>query len=267
MLARTAVSLILIPATLAVLYLAPPSAFVIALLLVALGGLAEYIRLVPIQARPRRQWWLMGIAASVVIAGGWGPATSGPQRIMAAFAIGSLAVALQVLFSVSDRERALAVVSTSVFGLMYVPVFVALLIPVRFESGNGGTTAILFLLLVTWAGDVGVYLAGRIAGRHKLAPLISPGKTVEGAVAGLGCSVCVGLLFSRLVSGQWNWLAAAALNVAGQSGDLFESMLKRGAGVKDSSRLLPGHGGILDRIDSLLFCCPLLFVFQMVRGF
>jgi phosphatidate cytidylyltransferase len=119
-----------------------------------------------------------------------------------------------------------------------------------------------FGLLVNWIGDTGAYYVGRSFGRRKLAPIVSPGKTWEGAAASVAASVIFGvLLLPRFVSiAVWQAaLVAVAANVAGQLGDLAESAIKRGAGVKDSGTLLPGHGGMLDRVDSSLFSLPVLY--------
>jgi phosphatidate cytidylyltransferase len=135
------------------------------------------------------------------------------------------------------------------------------------ESAPRGLAWVLTVILVTWIGDSVAYLVGRSIGRRQLAPQLSPNKTVEGAVAGLAGSVVVGAAcFVGLGPGAW-WLGAAvgfAIAVAGQIGDLAESFLKRQAGVKDSGAAIPGHGGILDRIDALLFAFPTAFL--MVAG-
>jgi len=123
---------------------------------------------------------------------------------------------------------------------------------------------VLVLLGTIFAGDAVAYYGGRALGRHKLAPTISPNKTVEGSIAGLVGSVLAGIgLGSSLLSYPIAMLAVGSLvaGIAGQLGDLTESALKRSAGVKDSASLLPGHGGMLDRLDSLLFAAPVFFWF------
>jgi phosphatidate cytidylyltransferase len=135
------------------------------------------------------------------------------------------------------------------------------------ESAPRGLAWVLAVVLATWVGDSSAYLAGRLLGRHKLAPSISPNKTVEGALAGLlGATVTSALWFA--VSGLGPlWIGAAVGVVAGlsgQLGDLAESMLKRQAGVKDSGSVIPGHGGILDRIDALLFAFPTVYLTAML---
>jgi phosphatidate cytidylyltransferase len=134
-----------------------------------------------------------------------------------------------------------------------------------------GGLLLLLPVLVTWASDIGAYAVGRAIGKHKLIPSVSPGKTVEGSIGGLLASMLVAAVYTQYVLhptahlgfryAPFGALAFGALiSVAAQIGDLAESLLKREAGVKDSSHLIPGHGGILDRFDSLLFVLPAAFV-------
>ena len=132
-----------------------------------------------------------------------------------------------------------------------------------------GGALLIFPVLVTWASDIGAYFVGRTIGGRRLLPSVSPGKTVAGAVGGLGASMLVAYAFGRgvlvpvahLGFSPWGALLFGLLiSVAAQVGDLFESLLKREAGVKDSSRIIPGHGGILDRLDSLIFVLPVAYL-------
>ena len=129
---------------------------------------------------------------------------------------------------------------------------------------------LLYALVLNWIGDIGAYYVGRAVGRHKLAPIVSPGKSWEGSAASLAASLIFGFFFLRwaipaVPPGVALALTAAA-NVAGQFGDLCESALKRGAGVKDSGTLLPGHGGWLDRVDSTLFTLPVVYCVAQALG-
>lgn len=121
-----------------------------------------------------------------------------------------------------------------------------------------------FGLIVNWIGDTGAYYVGKRFGRHRLAPRVSPAKTWEGAIASVVASTLFGALFlPRFIPAVPLWeaiVASIAANIAGQFGDLAESAMKRGAGVKDSGTLLPGHGGMLDRVDSSLFSLPVIYV-------
>ncbi len=156
-------------------------------------------------------------------------------------------------------------VGVTTFGVLYCGLlaFLALL---KREQGPLGWKWLILLLSVTWLGDTGAYAAGRIAGRHKLYPRVSPGKTWEGAVGGLawsfGAAAVAHLWYFPELS--WTHAAAASLPAAalGQAGDLCESMWKRAYGVKDSGTLLPGHGGVLDRIDALLFTAPYFYFYS-----
>ena len=138
-----------------------------------------------------------------------------------------------------------------------------------------GVTCVLLPLLATWAGDSAAYFGGRAWGRVKLAPVQSPGKSVEGALVGLVGSVVAAVIVSLwMPAAPWTGgltpplagLVGLALGVAGQLGDLAESVLKRQAGVKDSGHLLPGHGGMLDRLDSLFFAIPLTWALLVATG-
>ena len=134
--------------------------------------------------------------------------------------------------------------------------------------GNmAGPGLIILVFCLLWANDIFAYLTGRLLGKHKLFPRISPGKTIEGSIGGLVFTLIAVFVFSRYAS----WLPiSAALGMAaiavvfGSLGDLCESMLKRQAGVKDSGKLIPGHGGVLDRFDSVMFSIPFVFVFLLL---
>ena len=129
---------------------------------------------------------------------------------------------------------------------------------------------LLFAMALSWVGDIAAYYIGRSLGRHRLAPRVSPKKSWEGSAASVAASVLFGWLFLRWTLPQvpvWHAIPlAAAGNVAGQLGDLVESAIKRGAGVKDSGTILPGHGGFLDRVDSTLFALPVVYLYLRLVG-
>jgi phosphatidate cytidylyltransferase len=187
--------------------------------------------------------------------------------------LGAIAPGLLIVCAFrSPVKRVLTDSAYSLFGVLYVGVTLAA-IPLLSAQENG-PSLLLFLFLVVWAGDIAALYIGRGFGKRKLAPSLSPGKTWEGSIASVGGSVFVAVLLLLLAEAlarrnvdalfypgsmaRWIFLAIL-LNVAAQVGDLVESAIKRGAGVKDSGSLLPGHGGILDRIDALLLAAPVLW--------
>jgi phosphatidate cytidylyltransferase len=168
--------------------------------------------------------------------------------------------------------KPLSSVAITAFGVMYAGLF-SYIYALRYHDyaiGAAAGTALVFLpIFLTWTTDVGAYVFGRMFGRKKLMPSVSPGKTVEGAVGGLGLTIVICLLYVRFIlmpfallglTIQGAVLFAIVVSIAAQTGDLAESLLKREAGVKDSSRILPGHGGILDRFDGVLFVMPVAFL-------
>ena len=151
-----------------------------------------------------------------------------------------------------------------VTGLVYVPFLLGHLILIR--DWNKGIMWAFFVLAVLFAGDTAAYYVGKAFGRHKLSPNISPGKTVEGALGGLAANLLVGVSFKTWWLPELPWVFCVGLvllmGVVGQVGDLVESMLKRSVDSKDSGGVLPGHGGVLDRVDGLLFAAPALYYFK-----
>jgi phosphatidate cytidylyltransferase len=192
---------------------------------------------------------------AVCTAVAWPAATATPVVMAVVVTAGALAVARG-----RPEPESLPGVAAGVLGPLYIGLPLGALMAVRWIHGR---EAALLLILIVVASDSAQYYAGRAFGRHLLAPALSPKKTVEGAIGGLVAgSVALALL------GHWWWPDAplamrAGLGVVlaalGITGDLFESMLKRAAGVKDSAALIPGHGGVLDRIDALLFAAPVYY--------
>lgn len=151
-----------------------------------------------------------------------------------------------------------------ILGIIYIPVLLSFLVLIR--DGTDGMLWIFSLLFVVFAGDIGAFYVGSYLGRHKLCPSVSPNKTIEGSIGGLTSNLVVGVIFnyfflSYLPLGTSIFLFLF-IGIAGQTGDLFESVLKRVANIKDSGSILPGHGGILDRIDALLFAAPVAYFFK-----
>ena len=171
-----------------------------------------------------------------------------------------LAGVLSLRYFGSD-PRVLDIVQKQLQGVLYIPLLLVLLIPIRQEPR--GFWLIFTLVFVVFAGDTLALYVGTFFGRHKLCPTISPKKTVEGALGGLGGSLLAGLIMKLSIFQEIGWGSAAlfclAVGAAGQVGDLFESQMKRVSDIKDSGAILPGHGGMLDRIDALLFAGPVAY--------
>jgi len=168
--------------------------------------------------------------------------------------------------------------AATVWPLCYVGLLFSFLVLLRsLHAGAAGVVMLLAMVTVVKMGDTGAYTVGRLVGRHKLAPHLSPGKTIEGALGGLvfssfGAWLVLSWIWPRVVGGEparWTeWLAFGILvGVAGMLGDLAESLLKRDAAMKDSSRWLPGFGGVLDIVDSLLFAAPVAYFFFVFDRF
>jgi len=192
-----------------------------------------------------------GIFLTAVFEGGW-------SLVFFIFVLGIVALTLWGNRAPVEALPA-AGITCSGFLLVAFPLSFAPLL----RSGKFGTQLLMFALLVTWAADTTAYFVGRGFGRHLLAPRISPKKTWEGSIGGMIGSLLIGWAFTYWVKIPLpHALAMAAIgNVAGQLGDLVESAYKRSAGVKDSGALLPGHGGILDRIDALILCIPAIWYY------
>lgn len=154
--------------------------------------------------------------------------------------------------------------AVAVFGTMYVGMLAGSLVRLH-NDFTVGPKLIFFLMLVVWLGDAGAYYVGKKFGKHKLAPRISPKKTVEGLIGGMAASVISAVTMHLTFFGEFPLvhaiIVAIVLSVAGVIGDLAESMWKRSADVKDSGTLIPGHGGFLDRFDSIFFTAPILYVY------
>ena len=227
-------------------------------------------------------WLLFGVTALVAlicyseysgIAAGYGVAKPGPLGYAAGLLVLAIKpqdgyliltllalIALSLVLRLEDLRQALPQAAFLLFGIVYI--FGAWKFAILLHGVNPRWLA--YTLVLNWLGDACAYYAGKTFGRHKLSPEISPNKTWEGAAASLAGSVVFGVAYLpralpavSLITAAW---LSVLVNLAGQAGDLAESALKRGAGVKDSSTLLPGHGGLLDRVDSTLFALPAVYL-------
>lgn len=246
--------------------------FLAIILLVAGAGLNELLRAsLPDETAGER---LMGICLGLVIlvsvfleAQVFLATVSGNYYVAAAGCAFSIFILfLHILFTASDMAMALRRMSCRLLGIFYIGLLFSYMILIR--SGVQGSSLVLLLLFVTWLGDAGAYFVGTLLGKHPLCPAISPKKTVEGAIGGLVFGILAAVVCNMLLlngtSITFGIIAGAGINIMNQLGDLSESVIKRAFGLKDSGGMFPGHGGVLDRIDSLLFAAPYLFYCSMV---
>ncbi len=246
---RIASAAVLVPVGLFCLWFAPVT-WAVLLGIAAVGMALEWAALCGLGSRP-----LPGGALALAMVGVAVAAASG--LVGAAFLfIGPFGALIWLVTQHEARRWPL------VGGAVYIGVPLVCLIWLRGQP-TVGAADVLFVLLVIWCGDIGAYVAGRWLGGPKLAPAISPGKTWSGAAGGLVASMLAGAATSAVFGGGsvthllfWVMPVAGVIGVAGQIGDLFESGVKRWAGVKDSGRSIPGHGGLLDRLDAVLTAGP-----------
>jgi phosphatidate cytidylyltransferase len=185
-----------------------------------------------------------------------------PAMALAWLLAGVLAIGFLLLLRAVDLPAAWHRLAAAGFGVFYIG---GLLAALPLLQGHMGPAWVALVLVVTFANDTGAYFAGRAFGRHKLAPAISPGKTIEGAVGGLAASLIAMFIargfFMPTLTVRDCLMIGLPASIVGPVGDLVESLIKRSAGAKDSGRLLPGHGGMLDRIDALLFTGAYVYLY------
>ena len=195
--------------------------------------------------------------------------TRSPDLLLATLALIVMILLVSQMFRFgADFSKMLTGMGVTLLGVVYIGFLGGFLVSTRvgFESVPGLSTLLLgYFFLVSFGTDAGAYFVGRAIGKHKLAPTISPGKTIEGLVGGVLAAAGLGALatfwFFPSLPYAWSVGLACVLAIAGVLGDLAESAMKRGSGAKDAATTLPGHGGVLDRLDSLLFGAPILYYF------
>lgn len=295
MLKRIATAVVLIPVVLVLILRAPVSVLAVLAGVVALLTIHEFLKLTESYGvRPLRV--LTYIFAGIfflLLALNFGNEKPLLSTAVFVYCLGFAAAIAPFMFLTramrnEDLSSGYPAAAASVFAFTYIALPMGMLVQLRQQWA--GAFYLLYLLLVVWAGDIFAYFVGKSIGRHLMAPRISPKKTWEGAAASLGASVAVGwVLFHYALPLSSAMLRAGlierrdgifgleqpatgpivvltiVINVAAQLGDLVESLIKRGAGVKDSGALLPGHGGMLDRIDALLFAAPVLWYYAAWR--
>ncbi|HEY6569570.1 MAG TPA: phosphatidate cytidylyltransferase [Candidatus Limnocylindrales bacterium] len=267
---RALSALVLVPVLLVALYLGVQA---IALVLALVAGLAgmEVYRLLRAAGYPSLSIFGSVLAVAIVLQAGFAPE---PEKGLVLIGLGAILAGAGSLVRLDPRDG-LAAWITTVFGALYIGLiafvlYVAWMAPPVSQSAPLATLGaqrgwILLLVLGVWSYDTGAYLVGSQIGRHKFLTHISPSKSVEGLVGGLiACTVVVGAMMAGLgLSPLGALILGPLLGLVAQAGDLAESMLKRAAGAKDSGTLIPGHGGILDRIDSFLFAAPVVALYVL----
>lgn len=297
---RVLTAVVLIPVVLLLVFKAPLWLFALAVAGIALLAIHEYLGIM--RGYGFEPLARVAYAMSIIVVLGtlcaidekiW-PSLPLPQ-ITWLFRALTILLIFPIIFGVPivfrrNMQGALPAAAGSAFGVLYLAMSLTLLIPMRHDPSQ--SALIIFILFSVWGGDTAAYYVGRSIGRYKLAPIVSPKKTWEGAIASVLASIGIAFLVFHYYGAISSWFTRSALdfytplsestgragwghivligvitNIAAQFGDLFESALKRGANVKDSGALLPGHGGILDRIDALLFAIPVVWYYANLTGF
>jgi phosphatidate cytidylyltransferase len=276
MVLRILTALVLIPIVVALVWWGPAWVLAAVAALIAILALVEFFDLGErIAMRPFRKWTIfcaaglfysqysLGLVETHSLAEGYSIVRSAAggvlsiEAVLLVFVFGAVVTGLTTRWALHEVLPGMAISSA---GLLFVALPFSYLVRIN-EINLVGRKLVLFTLCLVWAGDILAYFVGKGLGRVPMAPALSPKKTWEGALGNLLASLLVGVFFAKWLQMEAvQMLVIAGLaNIAGQMGDLIESAWKRGAVVKDSSNLLPGHGGVLDRIDSLILASPIVW--------
>jgi phosphatidate cytidylyltransferase len=251
---------LIIPLLFMALYWGGPVVFLLLVWAAFSFGNREFLHLIYAKPAGMNLWffWLIGTLA---LGGAW---LKGVEGLLMALILGSLLNFVRWILLFPNQNRFFESMGKQMFALWYLPLLFPFFILIRMNPH--GLNWIFFLLAVNYAGDTGAYYLGRTLGRHKLAPMVSPQKTVEGSLGGLAANILVTWIFQGTLFSNYSFVPMASLGLAigvvSQVGDLLESMFKRTARMKDSGSLFPGHGGLLDRMDSLLPAAPVVYFFM-----
>lgn len=262
---RTLSAIVLILFALGIVFLATPPVYLAGIGLMGTVCLYEYGKMMGSMGLRVRAWFLYGVFWILLLG-----LSTGRGPVIAILAMTVLVAFVSSLWRtrcpVRDRVGAMM---AELFGILYMALCLYPALPIRYDfGGDTGLHWTLLMLLTLWGGDTFALAVGKKIGTRPLAPVLSPKKTREGAVAGLLAGAAIALAAHRFLFPDLPLVHVIAvsvlLGVFGQLGDLAESMIKRAAGIKDSSHLIPGHGGVLDRIDSLLFSLPVLYAYLLL---
>jgi phosphatidate cytidylyltransferase len=296
MLTRIATAVVLIPLVLTLVLKAPLYVIAIFAGAIALLAIAEFLKLVTpygVQPLSLATYVFVALFFGFVIFAASSPTPEiGTTSMLYGLAVGAALspfIFLTVAMGRAKLNTGYPAAAASTFAFAYIAIPMALLVQIR--QLPAGAIWVIYTLLAVWAGDIFAYFVGKAVGRHRMSPEISPKKTWEGAIASIAASVIIGTVWMQHASEISRWLLhmgligrndgmfgqeqpqqlwpiillSAVVNVAAQLGDLVESLIKRGAGVKDSGTILPGHGGMLDRIDAMLFAVPVVWAYGAWR--
>jgi len=263
---RVLSSIALVPLLFIVVWLLPPAYFTG--LVVAAAAIGQYELYGMAKARGMAPMTAAGIALGTLVVINFFrplyPYLGGPYFWIT---LCVLTIMIARLFSRRPVEGALEDIAVTLLGVFYVALLFGF--SVAIHAGPAGKKWLVFLFLVIWASDTGAYYIGTAFGKHRLYEKISPKKSIEGLIGGMLASMIIAVLCKVWLVPSIGFLESAILGAClaaiGTVGDLVESLIKRSAGVKDSGSLIPGHGGILDRMDSMLFAAPVLFYYLRMR--
>lgn len=264
---RVITAIVVLPGIIFLIFQKDKLGFSIAVAVVALIALYEYLEIVTLICSGVISKKIKALSYLTCIGIVIGACFQSMPGIIAFLGFNILFIGFIVMLDFSKEHYIFDVIAQQVFGIVYIPFTLSLLVLIyTFDNGH---LYVLWLLFVNFANDTGSYYAGTFYGKRHLAPNISPKKTYMGTVGGVLGSVFIGfilyyLFFHSLDKALMAIPCAVLIAVAGQVGDLFASALKRVAGIKDSGRILPGHGGMIDRIDGLLFAIPVLYVLRIL---
>lgn len=267
LLKRVASAVVLLPVFVLVVVKAPEWTFDALVVLVSAAGLWELMRMLEQGGRPvyRR----LGVTAGVTVTAAFAAAQTFDPLVVPVVTVTVAAGLILAAPLWQPGPPSVEPAANTLLAVIYVGWLLGYGILLH-QSSPRGDALVLFVVGVTWVGETAAYLVGSTLGRHALAPTISPRKTREGAaaqvVASLGTAAVLGAWLLPGCGGAVTVLAGGVLGVVGQVGDLAESVLKRSVGTKDTGGLIPGHGGVLDRIDSLLFNLPAFYYVCMLTG-
>jgi phosphatidate cytidylyltransferase len=267
MVRRLASAIVLLPAFLLLLIKAPDYWFDALVTVASALALWELTRMLQLGGRPVHR--VLAVVAGTAVTAAFGASHARDPFALPAFVLAVAVVAVLAAPLWRPVAPATEPAANTLLAVLYIGWLLGYGVLLQ-HSVPHGDQLVLFVVGVTWIGETMAYVVGSTLGRHKLAPVISPRKTVEGAVAQVGASVLTGLALGAWLLPACGLPAALAggalLGVVGQVGDLTESVIKRSVGTKDTGGIIPGHGGVLDRIDSLLFNLPAFYYFSRLVG-